>query len=62
MIETKKCSRCKLQKEITNFGTLKSSKGGYAHVCKECYKVIYEQYKQIKYAEKYVNVDEKRKL
>jgi hypothetical protein len=62
MIETKKCSRCNLQKEITNFGTLKSSEDGYAHVCKECYKVIYEQYKQIKYAEKYVNVDEKRKL
>jgi hypothetical protein len=59
MIETKKCSRCKLQKEITNFGTLKSSNDGYAHVCKDCYKVIYEQYKPIKYAKNYTILDEK---
>jgi hypothetical protein len=52
MTETKKCSRCKLFKEVTSFGSLKSSKDGYAYVCKECYKVIYEQYKPIKFAEK----------
>jgi hypothetical protein len=52
MENIKKCSSCKRIKEVINFGSLESSKDGYAHVCKECYKAIYEEYKPIKYTEK----------
>ena len=48
MTETKKCSRCQEPKPVTTFGSLKSSKDGYAYVCKECYKDIYEQRKSKK--------------
>ena len=35
---TKKCSKCKLELEITNFGKLKESKDGYRYDCKNCRK------------------------
>jgi hypothetical protein len=38
MSVTKICSVCKLEKEINNFGKLKSSKDGYRYDCKSCRK------------------------
>jgi hypothetical protein len=35
---TKICCGCKLEKEINNFGSLKSSKDGYRYDCKNCRK------------------------
>lgn len=35
-METKICSKCKEQKEVCEFGNLKSSKDGLSYSCKEC--------------------------
>jgi hypothetical protein len=37
-MEKKICSKCKIEKDVCNFGILKSSKDGYRNICKECRK------------------------
>ncbi len=37
-MERKICSKCKIEKDVCNFGILKSSKDGYRNICKECRK------------------------
>ena len=38
---TKKCSRCKVEKDISEFGKLKRNKDGLACACKVCMQPIY---------------------
>lgn len=40
----KKCSCCKLEKEVINFYKLARSKDGYDHWCKPCYKEKHAKY------------------
>jgi hypothetical protein len=44
-METKVCSICKNDKDIFEFGKLKSSKDGYNKICKNCRKTITDKYK-----------------
>jgi hypothetical protein len=44
-METKVCSKCETEKEICEFGNLKSSKDGYNKICKNCRKIITDRYK-----------------
>lgn len=48
---TKKCTKCKEEKEFKCFNKDKSKKDGYYSSCKKCVKEYYKQY-QIKYKDK----------
>jgi hypothetical protein len=43
-METKVCSKCEIEKNVCEFGKLKSSKDGYRHFCRECRKNIEKKY------------------
>jgi hypothetical protein len=43
-METKVCSKCEEEKNVCEFGKLKTSKDGYRHFCKECRKKIEKKY------------------
>lgn len=40
----KKCTKCKLEKDIIEFGKRKDSKDGYRNECKECRKIFMKEY------------------
>ncbi len=42
----KKCTKCKVDKELTQFGKDKSKKNGLSNKCSECYKEYYKQNKE----------------
>jgi len=50
-MEKKICSKCKIEKDLYNFGILKSSKDGYRNVCKEC-RNINEKSSNLQYRQK----------
>ena len=43
-METKVCSKCNIEKELSHFGKLKSAKDGYRYFCKECRNTIEKNY------------------
>ena len=45
-MEKKICSRCNIEKDLYNFGILKSSKDGYRNICKECRKTEKDKNKE----------------
>ena len=53
-METKICSKCKLEKTVDKFSKDKNSSTGYTYQCKEC--------RNIKYKEYYINNPDKIKL
>lgn len=55
---TKKCSKCKKDKELTEFHKNKSRKDGYQHICKEC-RIIYIHENYIKNKKAYFNRNKK---
>lgn len=44
-METKVCKKCNIEKNVCEFGNLKSSKDGYNKICKNCRKTITDKYK-----------------
>ena len=53
-METKICSKCKLEKTVDKFSKDKNNSTGYTYQCKEC--------RNIKYKEYYINNPDKIKL
>lgn len=43
-METKVCNKCNLEKDICEFGKLKSSRDGYRYFCKKCRNNIEKTY------------------
>lgn len=57
----KKCTRCKIEKELDCFRNDKSKTDGKFHTCKQCMnKYYYDNYK-INYPERYIAHNQKRK-
>ena len=50
-MEKKICSKCKIEKDVCEFGILKSSKDGFRNVCKEC-RARDEKNSNLKYRQK----------
>jgi hypothetical protein len=50
-MEKKICSKCKFEKDVCEFGILKSSKDGFRNVCKEC-RARDEKNSNLKYRQK----------
>lgn len=46
-MNNKSCCKCKLELDLTNFGTLKTSKDGYRYDCKNCRKDYRDNNKEI---------------
>jgi hypothetical protein len=57
-METKICSRCKLDKELTNFGKNKRSKDGFRYECNDCRILESEKYRK-ENSEKIINIRKK---
>ena len=44
-METKVCSKCNLEKELSNFRKRKDSKDGFRTECKQCSYLVWKKYK-----------------
>ena len=44
-METKICSKCNLEKELSNFRKRKDSKDGFRTECKECSYIVWKNYR-----------------
>lgn len=54
-METKVCSKCKIEKNVCEFGKKKTTKDGYQSRCRECRKIETREYK-----EKYPNKNKEK--
>ena len=59
-MKTKKCSKCGIEKDFTEFYKLASSPNGLQSRCKECAKVHYQQNKDILLEQHYRWIDNNR--